>query len=150
MKLKIILEGDPILRGPTEPVKKVTPELSKLALDMCETMVSARGIGLAAPQVGKKIKLLVYDTTFVEDGGSTAIMFNPEILHGEGVCESIEGCLSLPGRMIVVERHKKIKIKYLNIYNETVVRELNGMAAIVVQHEIDHLLGIILSDYEEQ
>jgi peptide deformylase len=150
MKLKIAFDGDPILRGPCEPVKKVTPELSKLALDMCETMINANGVGLAAPQVGRKIQLIVYDTTFSEENGSTAIMFNPEIMHGEGICESIEGCLSLPGRSIKVERNRKIKVKYLNIYNEIVIRELTGLAAVAVQHEIDHLHGIILSDYEEQ
>jgi peptide deformylase len=150
MKLKIILEGDPILRGPSEPVKKVTPELKKLALDMCETMIAAQGIGLAAPQIGRKKQLIIYDTTFAEENGSTAIMFNPEIMHGEGFCESVEGCLSLPGRAIKVERYSKIRIKYLNIYGEIVIRELTGLAAIVVQHEIDHLNGIVLSDYEEQ
>lgn len=150
MKLKIIFEGDPILRGTCVPVKKVTSEFINLALDMCETMIEAEGIGLAAPQVGKKIQLLVYDTTFSEENGSTAIMFNPEIMHGEGSCISMEGCLSLPGRRIPVDRYKKIKIKYLNIYGEIVIRELTGLAAVVVQHEIDHLQGILLSDYEEQ
>jgi peptide deformylase len=113
-------------------------------------MINANGVGLAAPQVGRKIQLIVYDTTFSEENGSTAIMFNPEIMHGEGICESIEGCLSLPGRSIKVERNRKIKVKYLNIYNEIVIRELTGLAAVAVQHEIDHLHGIILSDYEEQ
>lgn len=150
MKLKILLEGDPALRGTCEPVKTITQELYKLALDMCETMVNAEGVGLSAPQIGRKIRLIVYDTTFAEDSGSTAIMFNPEILHGEMVCQSLEGCLSLPGRAISVERYAKIKVKYLNIYGETVIRELEGLAAIAVQHEIDHLNGTVLSDYEEQ
>ncbi len=149
MQLKIVLEGNPILREPCEAVKKVTPELVKLASDMCQTMILANGIGLSAPQVGRKVQLLVYDTSLVEKNGSTAIMFNPEILHGENACDSIEGCLSLPGKEIKVERFKKIKVKYLNIYNEIVIRELNGLSAVVVQHEIDHLHGIILSDYEE-
>lgn len=148
-KLKIVLEGDPILRGPCEPIEKVTPQLVQLALDMCETMVKANGIGLAAPQIGKKLQLLVYDTTFSEDNGSTAIMFNPTILTKEGIRNSTEGCLSLPGRKIVVERYSKIKVKYLNIYGELVIRTLEGLAAVVVQHEIDHLYGILLSDHEE-
>lgn len=149
MKLKILLEGHPTLKEISEPVEKVTPELHKLALDMCETMLLAKGIGLAAPQVNKKIRLIVYDTTNSEKNGSTGILFNPEILHGEGVCDSLEGCLSLPKKLVTVRRSSKIKIKYLNIYGETVIKELSGLAAIVVQHECDHLDGIVLSDYEE-
>jgi peptide deformylase len=150
MKLKILLDGDPGLRGVSAPVKEITKELKKLALDMCETMIHSGGIGLAAPQVGRKIQLIVFDTTFSEDNGSTAIMFNPEIMHGEGVVSSVEGCLSLPGRQIPVERYKSIKVKYKNIYGEALIKTFDGLAAVVIQHELDHLQGIILSDYEEQ
>lgn len=150
MTLKIIQEGDPALRGISDYVRTVTPELKKLALDMCETMSNANGVGLAAPQVNRKIRLIVFDTTFSEDNGKIGIMFNPEVLHGEGLVNSVEGCLSLPRRQICVERYKKIKIKYLTTDSKSNIVELEGLAAIAVQHEIDHLDGIILSDYEEQ
>lgn len=150
MTLKILQEDDPMLRGVCLPVSTVTADLKKLALDMCETMTYAKGIGLSAPQVNHKIKLIVFDTTFAEDEGKIGIMFNPEILHGEGLVNSVEGCLSLPGRQVCVRRYKKIKVKYLTTDSKSNIVELEGLAAIVVQHEVDHLDGIILSDYEEQ
>lgn len=150
MILKIIQEGDPILRGVAEPIATVTNQHKKFALDMCQTMTRANGVGLSAPQVGVKIRLIVFDTTFIEDNGKIGIFFNPEILHGEGHVDSIEGCLSLPGRRITVERYRKVKIKYTNTEDKVNIVELEGLAAIVAQHEIDHLDGVILSDYEEQ
>src|SRR4030067_982026 len=95
-KLPIILEGDPILRQVCTPVKYVHREEMDLALSMTHTMISANGIGLAAPQIGKSIQLIVMDTTYSEHGATSAIMFNPELLHGEGRVTSKESCLSIP------------------------------------------------------
>ena len=149
-RLPILLEGDPILRIPSVPVESVTPELQDLALSMTSTMVHASGLGLSAPQIGKNIQLIVIDTTYVQKfGGASAIMFNPELLHGEGLIESEEGCLSLPKKTVKVERFAKVKIKYLNIQNQSIIREFTGLSAIVVQHEISHLEGKLLSDYEK-
>jgi peptide deformylase len=149
MRLQIFTDDDPILRGSSVAVEKVDTKLNKLALEMVETMAFHNGIGLAAPQVGQKIRLIVFDTSFSEDDGRMAIMFNPEILHGEGTVSLPEKCLSLPGKCVKIARYKKVKIKYLNTRNEKCIVELTGLAAIVVQHEIDHLEGILLTDYEE-
>lgn len=149
-KLKIFKEGDPELRVKCKPVKYVFREQMDLALDMCTTMIAANGIGLSANQVGKDIQLLVIDTSYTEYGGTSAIMFNPEILHGEGTVLSKEGCLSIPGKTVEIERYKKIKVKYLNIQNNDTIRMFEGLAAIAIQHEMDHLNGIILSDHEKK
>lgn len=149
-KLPILLEGDPLLRVVCQPIEKVTAELQDLALSMTHTMVHSNGIGLSAPQIGKSIQLLVVDTTYTERGGTAAIMFNPELLHGEGKVTSKEGCLSFSKNYFVeVERFVKVKMKYLNIQNKPIIREFTGLAAIALQHELDHLNGIILSDYEK-
>jgi peptide deformylase len=148
VQLKILQDDDPGLRGTSEDVKEVTDDLNELALNMMETMTIHQGIGLAAPQVGKKINLLVFDTSFSEDDGKMAIMFNPKIMHGEGNITTAEKCLSFPGRKIKVKRYRKVRVKYLNTQNEKCIVDLEGLAAIVVQHEIDHLEGILLSDYE--
>jgi peptide deformylase len=149
-KLPILLEGDPILREICTPVKYVHQEEMDLALSMTHTMVHANGIGLAAPQIGKTIQLIVMDTLYVDKfDGASAIMFNPELLHGEGRVTYKEGCLSIPKKFVEVERFAKIKVKYLNIQNKTIIREFKGLAAIVIQHEMDHLVGVILSDHEQ-
>lgn len=146
MKLNILLEGDPILRVPCVDVPEVTPGLRKLAIDMCETMVKSRGLGLAAPQIGQSIKLIVFDTSNDENNGDSYIMFNPQILHGEGSVFFKEGCLSLPGVIVRTDRFRKVKVKYLNMDNMYKIVELNRLAAVVFQHEFDHLSGILLSD----
>lgn len=150
MQLKILQDDDPGLRGTSEDVKEVTDDLNEFALSMMETMTIHMGIGLAAPQVGKKINLIVFDTTFSEDDGKMAIMYNPKIMHGEGTVQTTEKCLSFPGRKIKVKRYKKVRVKYLNTQNEKCFVDLEGLAAIVFQHEYDHLEGILLIDYERQ
>lgn len=151
-KLTILPDSDPILRIPCSPVESVTPELQDLALSMTKTMVHANGIGLAGPQVGHSIQLIVMDTMYQEKfNGASAIMFNPEILHGEGLIRSKETCLSFSKTYSVeVDRFSKVKIKYLNIQNQSIIREFKGLAAIVLQHEIEHLQGILLSDHDNK
>jgi peptide deformylase len=146
-KLPILLEGNPILRIPCTPVKYVHKEDMDLALSMTKTMIHANGIGLSAPQIGKSIQLIVVDTTYVEPGGTSAIMFNPEIIESEGEVTSLEGCLSLPDKLVKVKRKEKIKVRYLNIQNQPIERKFTGVAAIAIQHELMHLQGKILSDY---
>lgn len=149
-KLPILKEGDPILREICTPVEKVTPELMDLAFDMIRTMTHSDGIGLAAPQIGRPIQLLVFDTFYTDKyEGTSGILFNPELMHGEGSICLKEQCLSIPGKKVEVERYAKVKIKYLNVQNQIVIREFKGITAVVVQHEMDHLAGIILSDHEE-
>lgn len=149
-KLQILKEGDPILREVCVPVERVTSELMDLAFSMSVTMIGSSGIGLAAPQIGKAIQLIVFDTSYTDRyDGTSGILFNPELLHGEGSIRLKEECLSIPGKRVEVERYAKVKIKYLNVQNQMVIREFKGLTAVVVQHEMDHLAGIILSDHEE-
>jgi peptide deformylase len=150
LRLEILLDDDPGLRGVSEEVKEVTPELKKFALDMATTMAYNNGVGLAAPQVGKKIRLIVFDTTFAEDDGKLGIMFNPEVINKSGEIQIAEGCLSLPGRQTVVKRARSIRVSYMNSDGHKGYTDLDGVAAIVVQHEIDHLNGVLMIDYERQ
>jgi len=149
-KLAILLEGDPILKIPCEPIEEVTTELQTLAFNMCSTMIRSEGIGLAANQIGRSIQLLVVDTIYNEMGGVSAIMFNPKLLKGEGSITTQEGCLSLPNKRIEVERYSRIEVEYTNIQNKCIIREFKGLAAIAIQHELDHLQGITLSDKEQK
>lgn len=145
--------GDPILRKETEDINKDYPELQKLIDDMFETMYHADGVGLAAPQIGKAIRLFVVDTTpMTEDNDEEldlkAAFINPEILEYTGD-EWImqEGCLSVPGIHENVSRPEFIKINYFdeNFVEHTKVFE--GYAARVIQHEYDHLEGELFVDH---
>ena len=140
--------GDPVLRKKAAPVKEVTPELQKLAQDMLETMYDAPGIGLAAPQVGKSVRLFVLDLS-PEDAEEKHpyIFFNPEIIPESEPCEIEEGCLSVPGIYANVDRPEKITIKALNIHGEPFeMNGLEGMFSRCIQHELDHLDGILFVD----
>ncbi len=131
-----------VLRTVAEPVERVDDAILQLAAEMRETMKAEKGVGLAAPQVGvsKRIILATIDEV-------VTLMVNPEILSFSAeteICE--EGCLSLPGEWGNVSRAKRIKLKYLNEDGEQVQTELVGLNARVVQHEIDHLNGVLFVD----
>ena len=146
-----ILKDSELKRVVSDTVKIVTPELKKLAIDMLVTMKDNNGIGLAGPQVGKYIKLLVFDCVNISSIGTDwGILFNPEILNAEGEQVGPEGCLSIPGVTCQVKRFKTIKVKYLGLDNKPAYKILHGLAARVVQHEIDHLAGTLMTDYQEK
>ena len=141
--LDIRVLGDPVLRQSTTPVAEVTDDLRRLAQDMLETMYVARGIGLAAPQVGRTERLAVVD---IED--EPIVMFNPEIVRTEGPTEkSEEGCLSIPEVYGDVERPTRITVRYLDAGGATVERDADDLLARCIQHEIDHLDGKLFIDY---
>ena len=141
--LDIRVLGDPILRQTTTPVAEVTDDLRRLAQDMLETMYVARGIGLAAPQVGRTERLAVVD---VED--EPLVMFNPEIVRTEGPAEKVEeGCLSIPEVYGDVERPTRITVRYLDGDGATIERDADGLLARCIQHEVDHLDGKLFIDY---
>lgn len=102
---------------------------------------------MAAPQVGLLQRIIAVDTTRSQAEGISLIMFNPKIISSEGRKKTTEGCLSLPGRSIVVKRSKRIKVRYQNIEGEELVQEFRNLQAIVIQHEIDHLNGKLMTDY---
>ena len=136
------------LRFKTEPVDQVTPQLQHLAFDLLETMYSLNAIGLAANQVGLKIRLCVLDPAFILDKKLPIVMFNPRILeHGEELYTSPEGCLSLPDFGLMVPRFRKVVVKYLGIDgNEHIIQDDKSLLASILQHEIDHLDGILMVD----
>ncbi len=159
--LKILTFPHPNLRKKSIEVKSVTPELVQLAHDMLETMDEARGVGLAAPQVNKQVRLIVVDTRPNDENGNPKtegmteleknynyplFLFNPVVLKKEGTTTYGEGCLSVPGFFETVERANYIEAKALNEKGEEVIIKTDGLLAICIQHEIDHLDGKLFID----
>jgi peptide deformylase len=134
--------GDPILRRLAAPVAAVTPEIKTLIADMAETMWHQVGIGLAAPQIGVSLRIFVMD-----DGkrGARAIV-NPVVTDRGGVVKEEEGCLSLPGIFAEVERNKSLHIEGLDGEGQPISFEAQGLQAKIIQHELDHLDGVLFID----
>lgn len=146
MALLSILEfPDPRLRTRAQPVEQVDAALHKLIDDMFETMYAAPGIGLAATQVNVHKRLLVIDVS--ETRKEPLALINPEILEREGVEETEEGCLSVPGVYDKVTRADRIRVRALNREGQQVEMEAQGLLAVCIQHEIDHLDGKLFVDY---
>lgn len=159
MILPVIAYGDPVLRKVGENIDKDYPNLQNLIADMFETMIHSYGVGLAAPQIGKAIRLFVIDTAPFADNedlteserkelaGFKKVFINAQILKEEGEPWSFnEGCLSVPGINEEVVRHPDITIEY---YDENFVKhkeKITGLKARVIQHEYDHIEGIIFTD----
>jgi peptide deformylase len=144
-KLRILEFPDPKLRTRAAPVEVVDDRLRALADDMLETMYAAPGIGLAATQVDVHQRLLVADVS--AEKTDPHVIINPEILEKDGVAVSEEGCLSVPGYFDEVERAEHIRVRYLDRDGNAVERDMEGLLAICVQHEMDHLEGKLFVDY---
>ena len=144
-KLKILEFPDPRLRTKATPVEAVDDDLRALIADMFETMYAAPGIGLAATQVDVHKRLLVADIS--PDQSEPHAFINPEILEKDGVIVSDEGCLSVPGYYEEVERAEHIRLRYLDRNGEAQTMEAEGLLAVCIQHEIDHLDGKLFVDY---
>lgn len=147
-KLNILEIPDPRLRTVAKPVETVDDETRQLVRDMQETMYAAHGIGLAATQVDVHQRLLVLDVSEGQDQPRCYI--NPEIIQREGtqVCE--EGCLSVPGVYAKVERAESIRVRAMDEDGETFEEDAEGLLAVCIQHEIDHLDGKIFVDHLSQ
>jgi peptide deformylase len=151
--LDIVLEGNPILRQKAHRIRHVDDSIRQLAHDMFETMLEAPGVGLAAPQVGKSIRLLVahlpagFDDE--DDPEYSFALVNPEIVKQRGRVVGPEGCLSIPGWQGDVPRAEQITVKAMTLDNREVRLKLEGYIARVLQHEIDHLDGILYTDRVE-
>jgi len=146
--LPIITAPDPRLKKKCAPVDQVDDEIRTLMDDMLETMYHAPGIGLAAPQVGVTKRVLVVDVSDDDDKNKPVCMANPEVTWSsdeKNVYE--EGCLSVPEQYADVKRPKKVRISYLDRDNKAQEIEADGMLATCVQHEIDHLEGVLFVDY---
>ena len=143
--LPILRYPDPRLHTKATPVAVVDAAIRKLASDMLETMYEAPGIGLAATQVNVHKRVLVLDVS--EDKSQSMVFVNPEILWREGECVGEEGCLSVPGIYETVKRSERVKVRALNTEGQSFELEANGLLAICLQHEIDHLDGKVFVEY---
>lgn len=142
MALRTIrLLGDEILLKDCREVKEITPRITTLIEDMLETMYHAQGVGLAAPQVGVRKQIAVIDVS--EEGDDPLILINPEILELSGEQTGQEGCLSVPGKSGVVTRANYCKVKAYNEKMEEIIVEGEELLARAIQHEVDHLSGIV-------
>ena len=144
-KLKILEFPDPRLRKKAAHVENVDDELRTLIDDMFETMYEAPGIGLAATQVDVHRRLLVADVS--PDKSEPHVLINPEIIEKDGVTQSDEGCLSVPGYYEAVRRAEHIRVRFLDREGEQQEMEADGLLAICIQHEMDHLDGKLFVDY---
>jgi peptide deformylase len=139
--------GDPVLRKPTEPVTVFDLELRAFVDRMIETLYEENGLGLAAPQMGDLRKIVIIDLSFGEEVENTLTLVNPEIVSREGECIMEEGCLSIPGIFEDVARPEKIRIKYQDVDGTVYETDADGLLARVIQHEADHLEGILFVDH---
>ncbi|MEO0136658.1 MAG: peptide deformylase [candidate division WOR-3 bacterium] len=149
-QLDIIKYPNQVLREKAKPVEKITHEIFELAEGMIKTMLKNNGVGLAANQVGALWRLFVVNLKPFEDTPEPAVIINPKILKKEGVIEEEEGCLSFPGLYLHIPRAKKLLLHYQNLFNERVVMEAEGFLARAIQHESDHLDGILFIDYTKE
>jgi peptide deformylase len=143
--LQILQYPDERLHTVAQPVVEVTDKTRKLISDMAETMYAAPGIGLAATQVDVHQRLIVIDIS--EDKSQLLTFINPELLQSSGESECEEGCLSVPGIYEKVRRAAKVKVRALDANGKTFTLETEGLLAICIQHEMDHLQGKVFVDY---
>ena len=161
MKLQVRKYGDPILRQKGARLEKITPEIKKLVADMFDTMYEARGVGLAAQQVGHALQLTVIDVRGIKDRPSTMVvagkpveveahmplvLINPELKPGADVFAGAEGCLSFPEIFADITRPAEVEVTATNDRGEKVSFRAGGLLAKAVQHEFDHLQGILFID----
>jgi peptide deformylase len=141
--LKVRRYGDPVLRRRAAPVESVTPEIRRLAADMVDTMYDEVGIGLAAPQVGISMRLMVVGD---EEGRGVQVLVNPAITAQGGTVTAEEGCLSLPGIFAHVTRSEWVTLQAQDLEGQPVSITARGLRARVFQHELDHLDGVLFID----
>jgi peptide deformylase len=143
MQREIVKYPDPVLERPGEPVTEFDDELQTLVDDMFESMYAARGIGLAAPQIGISKRLTVIDLSFKEKPEDKIVLINPQIIHREGKQYEEEGCLSLPEIREKVSRAAKVRVRAQDVKGKWFEIEGEELLARAFQHEIDHLDGIL-------
>ena len=145
---KILTEPDPFLRQKSKPVEQVDDEIKTLMDDMLETMYAAPGIGLAAVQIGVPKRVIVIDLSRDDEKKNPLYFINPEIItNSESDATYEEGCLSVPGQFAEINRPDKCKVNYLDYNGKKQTLDAEGLLATCIQHEIDHLEGILFIDY---
>ncbi|MEJ5300740.1 MAG: peptide deformylase [Thermodesulforhabdaceae bacterium] len=145
--LRICTYPDPVLREKAQPINQIDRAIRKLADDMAETMYAAPGIGLAANQVGIPRRLIVLDLQERDGHSGLIVLVNPEIVQASGSIRHEEGCLSVPGFYAKVTRFGRVLVRGLNLDGKTVEIDAQGLLAVALQHEIDHLDGRLFVDH---
>ncbi len=143
--LPILRYPDPRLHKKATPVAAVDARVRKLVADMAETMYAAPGIGLAASQVDQHVRVIVIDIS--EDKSDLQVFINPELLQQSGECEGDEGCLSVPGIYEAVRRASRVRVRALDIDGRAFELDAEGLLAVCIQHEMDHLEGKVFVQY---
>lgn len=152
MKLPLTYYGNPILREKALEISEITPEIIQLARDMIETMIIHNGVGIAAPQVGKSLRLYIFRPEWQNmngeyELGAPEVVINPQLSNpSKETEEMVEGCLSIPGVQVKVKRPRKIHIRYQNLQGLWIEADLEGFLARVNMHENDHLNGVLHID----
>jgi peptide deformylase len=144
--LEILHYPHPVLKEKSQTVQKIDASIRKLVQDLAETMYSAPGVGLAANQVGVPLRLAVIDVTPHDQPKQLLVLINPEIVAAEGECTWDEGCLSVPDCNEEVKRHQKVMVRFQTLEGETAEIAGEDLLAIALQHEIDHLDGVLFID----
>jgi len=145
---EVVQFPDPRLKKVSEPITEVTEEIRELARDMIDVMYDEPGIGLAAPQVGASVRMFVIDTEWSDEsvGRNPTVVINPEISDREGRITWDEGCLSVPDYNAVVERDAIITLRGMDLEGKPIEERAEGLRAVCIQHEVDHLDGILFID----
>lgn len=142
----IVLYPNPILKRKCDPVLGLTPEALEVCQDLVDTLAVSPGVGVAAPQIGSPLRIIAVDVTPRNPGHGLLVLLNPEMVHAEGRVTGREGCLSIPEYTANVERYERIVVRALTREGEERVFESTGFEAICLQHELDHLDGILFLD----
>ncbi len=145
--LKVLTYGSDVLRTVAEPIDEITDEIRQIAKDMLATMYASDGVGLAGPQVGISKRIIVVDINPHDPSYEPMTLINPEIVEQEGHADAEEGCLSVPDIRGEVKRAEKVTVEALNLDGEKVKIEGTDLLARALQHEIDHLNGILFIDH---
>ena len=147
MAIRTILHyPDPRLRQKAQPVNQVTPEIQRLIEDMAETMYAAPGVGLAATQIGEAHRIFIVDIAAEDEPSNLMVFINPEIVKTDGTQTEPEGCLSFPGVTEDVKRAANVSIRAVDSKGKPFELEADGLLAVAVQHELDHLDGVLMID----
>jgi peptide deformylase len=143
---KIVLYGETVLKKKAQPISKVDNSLRELVSEMAKAMEEAGGVGIAAPQVGESLQLAIVDVPPDMGGKGRIVIINPKITSAYGSEDAVEGCLSVPGIQVKVKRYKELVIEALDIEGKNITYKASGFLARAIQHEIDHLNGILIVD----
>ncbi len=144
--IELVIHPHPILRHRSKPIARVDKELKDIAREMFRIMYALRGVGLAANQVALPVRMFVCNPTGVQDEGPEMVLINPVITKQKGIQDAEEGCLSLPGVNAAVKRSKSLWINAYDLSGKEIDMEISGFLARIVQHETDHLDGVLFVD----